>query len=725
MFWLYEWLLIMKKLYSGITDVMARTGIYIIILVLALPFINAVDCTSLNTSLTAYFSYDVNANDEKGSITGTAVNAVNGATKCKQGNCYYFDGSGDYIDYNNILNYYGGYSFSISVWVYADYTDVVGCIFCKDDTDQDPMMQFRKGSSPNPDPNPYIYLGNGGTNLFYGSYTGNMENATSHLVYIINYTAPNTCGEVYLNGTWLGKRCKNAIIDTSTIQDLRVGGDTSSGAYDFKGYIDELAVFNGTALSSSQVLQLYNNGAYCNPMLASGGGTAPSLTLNSDLKNGTVTNATYYNFFFNGSSTNNSNFYNCDIFAGITNKGSGINLNLTKNNNFSFSLPNTEQYINFTLNCYNENASKNTSALYYIDNIKTVLDWLSPNGTYYNNVQLYTNFSISDDNLYFFEYTVYQGVTLKENITHSNLHGINNYSVYNLSGVSQIVGSYAWNLKVWENHNPLSDLSLFKEYSTKINNSKITYSYNNKEYSIYSNEKMFIISQTKDYKQYFNFLIGKNDTPKTEYTYYLEYDGELIYISDSKYKGHFVLWDIKRYVDFQCKDYVKVIMINKNKYQINTPCTNFETTGNLNFMSWSGNFTITTPPSLSDAYLSSINETLYNSYIIQNNIWGEIKMFSLILINIVFIGICVWFAKNFHKRAILLVLSPLVNLIVIFMDYFNIESTRLSNTGIQIIATGMFIVSILILGLIYVLIPAKEMKKQQADVYSELVYNQK
>lgn len=641
MFWLFEWLLIMKKLYLGITGVLVRTSIYIIILVLALPFVFSVNLDYRYIVKTASYT------------CATKTNVWDGSTTT-------------FMNCNPSENGWMLYNFSNQSIIGFTITGI-NISSCGDGTGASYPWKLMMNCT--------LEDGTFSQQLFNVSFNGaNDINLNSS----INITNSNCFGARF---TWY---------QVTAGQNI---------------YCAEVGVYGTETVSS--------------------GGTAPSLTLNSDLKNGTITNATYYNFFFNGSSTNNSNFYNCDIFAGITNKGSGINLNLTKNNNFSFSLPNTEQYINFTLNCYNENASKNTSALYYIDNIKTVLDWLSPNGTYYNNVQLYTNFSISDDNLYFFEYTVYQGVTLKENITHSNLHGINNYSVYNLSGVSQIVGSYTWNLKVWENHNPLSDLSLFKEYSTKINNSKITYSYNNKEYSIYSNEKMFIISQTKDYKQYFNFLIGKNDTPKTEYTYYLEYDGELIYISDSKYKGHFVLWDIKRYVDFQCKDYVKVTMINKNKYQINTPCTNFETTGNLNFMSWSGNFTITTPPSLSDAYLSSINETLYNSYIIQNNIWGEIKMFSLILINIVFIGICVWFAKNFHKRAILLVLSPLVNLTVIFMDYFNIESSRLSNTGIQIIATGMFIVSILILGLLYVLIPAKEMKKQQADVYSELVYNQK
>lgn len=381
--------------------------------------------------------------------------------------------------------------------------------------------------------------------------------------------------------------------------------------------------------------------------IPSSGGVQPSLSILSGMKNGTVTNSTNFNFYFNQTSINNSNDYFCGVYDNTTLKNS-INTTITGNKNLSFSLlGNYEKYFNFTINCYNENASNNISALYYVDNIKSVLNYAFPNGTYYNNDVLYTNFSISDTNLYSFEWLVYQGITLKENITHTgNIGGT--YNVYNLSSVSQIVGSYNWVLNVWENHNPLTSADLFKEYTVLKNVSDLTFKDNKVSYTITSKENLEVNTETKDLKQYFTYTPITKDTPKF-YTYYVKYDGTLEYIKDSQYKGHFVLWDIKRYIDFQCNDDVKVFKENDNLYRIETPCTKFETTGNLNYMQFTGNFSIITPPSLSDEYLLSINETITTQTNIinlsVNNIYEVFKMLGVILIFLTALTLGIKFAN--------------------------------------------------------------------------------
>lgn len=367
------------------------------------------------------------------------------------------------------------------------------------------------------------------------------------------------------------------------------------------------------------------------------GGTQPSLSLFSDLNNGTVTNRTYFNFYFNGTSVNNTNVYNCGIFADGVNKASGTNLNLSTNKNFSFSLPNKENYVNFTLNCYNQNASSNLSALYYVDNVPSVLTLFSPNGSYYNDVTLFTNFTLTDPNLYFFEWLVYEGTTLKENITHSGIHGIGNYTVVNESQVTGQTGSYRWVLSLWENHNPLSSPDLFKEYDSVISESRIVYLDNDaqRSYSISSAELTTVTTKTEDLKQFFEFIPDKSVDTK-EYTYYLEYEGTLEYLPNSEYQGHFVLWDIKRYVDFVCDNYVKVTKLSYSRYEIKTPCTKFETTGNLNFMQWTGNFTISTPPSLSEEYLLAIDQHIVQygeeHSTLLNQIYGGISMIGFIIL---------------------------------------------------------------------------------------------
>jgi len=107
-------------------------------------------------------------------------------------------------------------------------------------------------------------------------------------------------------------------------------------------------------------------------------------------------------------------------------------------------------------------------------------------------------------------------------------------------------------------------------------------------------------------------------------------------IKESSYKGHLVIFDQKRYIDFQCNDYVKVFKETDFLYRIETPCTSFETTGNLNYMQFTGNFSITTPPELSDEYLLSLNETMNNVNLNIINLTEAINMIPIILLPVIF-----------------------------------------------------------------------------------------
>lgn len=695
---------------------MKKTFFILNFLVFWLICLNFSTYGALTDGIIAYYSFDADDCNDDANINGLDCyenGSVSWVNTCKLNNCQYFA---------NLDNNY------LSIKDHVAFNAGTRCIFA--------WVNFNDTSSETDT----IYKEFYGGNAFYlnqqgyynalriqstddGSNYNNLLGSTSPLTEKIWYHLgachlQGTGAMLYVNGvnTQNATTRTGALISPTNFITIGVRQELIEPMY---GYIDELAIYN-RSLSEAEALQLYNSGTGYNPF-GSTAGKKPSLTLYSDLVNGTITNTSNFNFYFNGSSVNNSNIYSCGIFSDGISKNSFSNTDISSNKNLSFTLSGEiENWYNFTINCYNENASSNVSALYYIDTKKSVLNYAFPNGTYYNNEALYTNFSVTDTNLYSIEWLVYQGATLKENISHVGIKGVTTYDVYNLSTLSQITGSYNWILNVWENHNPLTSANLFTEFDAKTTESKIVYEYAKQNYSITSFQKMSVTSETKDLKQYFEFTLDKAEIPQKEYTYYLEYAGKLDYIENSQYKAHFVLFDIKRYVDFQCNDYVKVNRINPNKYQIITPCTKFETTGNLNFQQWTGNFNITTPPSLSDTYLLLLIEQAKEGNENLINIYEVLKMLGFILSNALFLVIIRYVTKPIHEKLYFLAIVPTINLILASFLSFGIDILDVTiSRAIVSIGTLVMFLLLIILYAFGLLVPQTRRSEQKTDIYSQ------
>lgn len=390
--------------------------------------------------------------------------------------------------------------------------------------------------------------------------------------------------------------------------------------------------------------------------------SSPSLYIYSDLTNGTISKNSYFQFFYNGSSINNSNIYDCNFTIDENLNQSYLNLDLSTQQNFSIEILSNGKWFNFSINCKNENASDIYSALYYIDTKLAEYNIYSPlfNSTYYDSTNIIINFTANDTNLYALLFNISSGNELFYSIYVIGISG-SGYNVFNISNSTKWgIGVYNYTLEIWENHNPLTDKGLFSEYYQKINTSPlkstISYSLNTFSYSIsLLNYNSIITYETKDYKQYFNF---KPNIKNVSYKYRLESKSKIEYLPDSNYQGHFVIWDYRRYIDFVCDDSVKISKITDFEYEIETKCTNFKTTGNLNYQIISGLFSIIAEPDLTDFYLIElINKTSIQNSLIEDQNEG-INMIAYIFLFI--IGIILPYVFRTKEQKFLFYVSAII-----------------------------------------------------------------
>jgi hypothetical protein len=165
-----------------------------------------------------------------------------------------FDGTGDYIDAGNDVSLQFSSSFTISAWVKIDlnYTGN-NAIISKDSSASNGAgyhISFRTGNSVHA----WSYDANSKLTA-----TGLTTNTWYHIVFIFESTGGSNGNQsLYINA---GTPVTNTITNfaASTIKNLRIGESEVLSGYNTDGKIDETALWS-TALTSAQVLEIYNNG---------------------------------------------------------------------------------------------------------------------------------------------------------------------------------------------------------------------------------------------------------------------------------------------------------------------------------------------------------------------------------------------------------------------------------------------------------------------------------
>ena len=178
-----------------------------------------------------------------------------------------FDGTGDYIDCtdNDMFSFGNGTTdspFSVSMWVnFSNLT--TNCLYSKRNTNTDQEYGITQNSSSIE----FLIRRNlGGDGYAY--VTCNTSLSTGVWYHVVT-TYDGSGGSSAINGmkiyvdgvenTQVGAT-SNYTAMSNTSYPFRIGKlETSSSTYDLNGKVDETAIFN-TELTSSQVLEIYNNG---------------------------------------------------------------------------------------------------------------------------------------------------------------------------------------------------------------------------------------------------------------------------------------------------------------------------------------------------------------------------------------------------------------------------------------------------------------------------------
>lgn len=223
------------------------------IIYLAIIMLCAISISAITTP-DSYYSFDLNEDDDVGSVDGTN-NGASQSSSCVLNNCYDFESSEtDYIDYGD--NYdFGTDQFSISAWIKLESTGSNYQIVSKGDISGNQMFTRIENSHPN-------------FALFDGSWD-DLDSSTIfttgkwyHLVFVRNATQI----VIYINGTH-DSNLTSTPRSHSVAESLIIGAIEDGAGHNqyFDGLIDEVGIWDNYALTGAEVSTLYNGGSGYNP----------------------------------------------------------------------------------------------------------------------------------------------------------------------------------------------------------------------------------------------------------------------------------------------------------------------------------------------------------------------------------------------------------------------------------------------------------------------------
>lgn len=609
----------------------------LILFICILLSVSLVDATLNTGQLKAYYSFEGNANDNAtGQKHGRLVNSPVWNSTCVEGGCYKCDGSDDVIIFGDVLDTYGA-NYTISYWVKYDSPSSNGEHYALDMVDNS-APYFRHSWST--DIGKFLRF-QGWTDWVYGSAVNIWQ------FYVININASGLTYNVYHNGTW--KVDKIFTLQTAYgNKNFTICASSYSTGTDsfFNGYVDEVGIWNGS-LTYQDIQDLYNHPVY--PFASnSSAGIQPSLTLSTTFVNNQTINYTRYvqsnllNVTFTGASVNNSNIYNCDFYNSTAKFITNNSLNLANNNlNVIYIQSNYESWFNLTINCYNENASNNLSRMIYFDTYRPQINISSTfvnNSEYYDSVNLSYQVNFTDTNLFAFNHTITCGGTIKTSDYKENL-SVTTYSLNVTNATSYLgINTCYINLTAWDSHtnniptplNVVTGSNFFLiDNSIKISARDIKFTDNKNRIVSY-----FYLSNDR-----YKLKVTFNEKAMVHY-FNISSTNRLYYRDDTGYKGHFIDFKIKRWIDFEGNNINQVVVnpIGNNEYEVivyhdyETDEIEFESIGSLNVYSVLYIFSIIETPDLSEVLLQEISDNTFNINENLTDIKDVITMLGLIIL---------------------------------------------------------------------------------------------
>src|SRR3990167_4722974 len=238
---------------------------YIIIILLLLPalaFAGAksfqVDSGStLTTSLVSYYKLE-DATDFFGPNNLTAVNQASFVAG-KVNNAVTLDGTDDYLDGGDVLDFERTQAFSVNAWVKRATTGASMSIAGKYDEVNDTGWIFYFPSSNII----RLLLANGAANLIHVGSNNAFTDTTAYHMYTLVYTGSSAASGVsfYVDGALEADTTVSDSLTATTLNAIsfNIGSDNDGAFADMNGLIDEVGV-RSKALSTTEITDLYNGG---------------------------------------------------------------------------------------------------------------------------------------------------------------------------------------------------------------------------------------------------------------------------------------------------------------------------------------------------------------------------------------------------------------------------------------------------------------------------------
>lgn len=297
---------------------------------------------------------------------------------------------------------------------------------------------------------------------------------------------------------------------------------------------------------------------------------------------------------------------------------------------------------NWTFSCLASNTSINSS---WNNLTRDITGFIAPtitinsntffstnNNTFINNLtstSALLNVTFTDDyDLFAYEVIVKNSAgSVTYNFTNSSLTGAASRLISKNLAVNGSEGLYSITINVSDTHT-LNEIGTYnvkegKDYLEFNSQIKIT-----AEGAIDSNT----IKEVDRYN--FAFVYGEKEI--TNKVFYLESNHELVYLPDSKYKGHFIDWINKKWIDFEGEEGdIAVTKITSNKYKIEIINSEkevlFNSIGGINTNSVTYYYYLLNPPIVNYIVPNQASNNLTNSSItIIINVTGNFQNYTTI-----------------------------------------------------------------------------------------------
>ncbi len=245
--------------------------IFFFMLILTSLSVVADGADTVGNDLQAYYTFDVDAQDDKNDYDLTVDGATHTGSNCMISDCYEYDGTNDRLFNYSLASFLGG-AHSISLWWYVDDWAVNRAAYGHGIVAPATDYSTIQGSATE------VQIE---TNAASSNYMETQQAAGLWNHFIVNIDAQGKIQEVYQNGTDIGS-VTTFVNDLSGFDIWVLGSIWYNGAWvsPMKGEIDEVGFWNRT-LTAAEVAYLYNDGNAQRPPLAPSGSISFSTVNNN------------------------------------------------------------------------------------------------------------------------------------------------------------------------------------------------------------------------------------------------------------------------------------------------------------------------------------------------------------------------------------------------------------------------------------------------------------